>query len=300
MAKSKRKVKRVSRDVVRMNAAKGTSSGGDWFNLPKNMRVWIPEQPGKVNLDIVPYEVSSDYHPDDRVEKGVLWYQRLFMVHHNVGPNTVSVVCPGTINKRCPICEQRQRLTKDRDRNAEQIKLLTPQKFYAYNIIDPDDEDRIAIFAVSKGKFYDRLQTDLKEGEDSDCNFFDVEGGDGRTLKVRFVQDSFEGRKFIRADRIDFVPRKDMDLDEILSKVADLDTIFNIMEYSKLEAMFLALEEEEEDEKPVKKPAKDEDEDEDEDDDDEDDDDEDEDDDDEDEKPKKPVKKPAKKPGKRG
>lgn len=258
MTKTKRR--RVSREEVRKNA-RDAGSGPSWFNLPAGMEAWAPEKAGTYLLDIVPYEVKTDSHPDG-VDKGVLWYKFPFMVHRNVGPNGDAVICPVSVGKRCPMCEDRAKLKKQGfDDHKDEIKALTPQKFVAYNILHPDDKDKMALFAMSRGKFAVALEKELDEGDDTNLSFYDVTD-DGRTLKVRFSDAEFEGRKYLEATRIDFVEREAMDEDDVLGRAAVLEEIFNVMSYEKLKALYLQVDEEEEageggEEKPAEeeKPA---------------------------------------------
>ena len=57
------KRRRVSRDDVRKNAK--TGGGPQWFNLPDGVKDWAPDKKGMYDLDIVPYMVSVDNHPDN-------------------------------------------------------------------------------------------------------------------------------------------------------------------------------------------------------------------------------------------
>lgn len=257
MPKTERR--RVSREEVRANAAKGGAGGSSYLTLPAGIREWSPDKAGTFRLNVLPYEVTDKSHPDG-VEPGVLWYKRPFAVHKNVGPNEDRVVCPSTVGQPCPICQEAKRLAKeDYEANKESIKALNPQKFVAYNITDPDDEDKVAVFAYSRGKFAAALEKELEEGDDSILNFYDVTK-DGKTLKVRFSDAEFSGQKYLECTRIDFLDREAMDEDEVLGKVANLDSIFPVLSYEKLKAMFSQTDEdkpeEDEEETPKKKPAK--------------------------------------------
>jgi hypothetical protein len=221
---------------VKSNAAEGSGGGLPWLKLPKGIESYRPEKAGALRLDVVPYEVKSPSHPD-RVEPQTLWYKYPFAVHYGVGVGNESVACPISVGKRCPLCERRAKLAKNWDENKEAVKALTPQKWVAYNIIDPDDSDGIRVFVFSRGKFAEFLEGELLEGDEENLNFYDVTS-DGRTLKVRFSEDNFEGRKFLKATRIDFIPRPAMDEDLVLSKVACLDDILVIYDYEKIERLF--------------------------------------------------------------
>jgi hypothetical protein len=235
--KNKSKRKRLDKDEVRRKSAPVAGGGGDWFNLPKGIESWVPEKKGKYNIDILPYETTDENHPSD-VAPGTVWYQRAFKVHHGVGADSKSIICPGSIGMKCPICEEQARLSKDYDENEDVIKTLRPQRYVAFNILDPEDSDNVCLFAMSVGKFYNLLEQELAEAEDDDiANFFDVTD-DGRTLKVRFSDASYSGRKYLEATKIEFKSRDAMDEDEIFGKVANLDEIFVVMDYDKVKDLF--------------------------------------------------------------
>ena len=236
------KHKRVSREDVRRNAQQ-TGSKQDFFRLPKEVREWTPDGKGEVSINVLPYLTKTPFHPDN-VEPGMIWYKRPFQIHRSIGPNDVSVVCPGSVGKPCPICQERAKLAKNWDENKEAITALNFQQWVVYPIADPDNEDRCAIFAYSYGKFAKPLQKELDEGADENLMFWDVK--DGKTLKVRFSEETFAlpgggSAKFLAATRIDFVDRPDMDEDEILAKTPCLDEILKVMDYNRLKALFLQL-----------------------------------------------------------
>lgn len=261
-----RKRRRVSREHVRQNAQQGAQTV-TWFDLPEGVDIWKPDKAKRVNIDIIPYEVKDKDHPD-KVEAGVLWYKYPFQVHHGVGLSSDSIVCPISVHQRCPICEERARLAKDWDENEEQIRAISPQKYVAYNVLNPEDSDKVAIFAISRGKFAAPLELELDEGDDEILNFYDVTK-EGKTLRVRFSKESYQGRPYLQATKIDFEDRDEMDEDDILGKTVCLDTMFSVLPYEKIKSMFLQEggdeEEPDEESSPRKqKQEKDEEEDEDE------------------------------------
>jgi len=252
MAKRSKR-KRVSRDDVRKNATEGGGGGSSWINLPDGVRDWAPEKAGSYLIDVVPYETTDSMHPDD-IEKQSLWYKRQYEIHHNIGVNNDSIVCPKSIHKPCPICEEREKLLSEgADWDDDVVKSLGTQKFIAFNILDPEDESKICIFAMSTGKFYGALKKELGEGEEDILDFFDITS-DGKTLKVRFSDASYSGKKYLEATRIDFRPREEMDEDEILGKVVNLDEMLNVIPHNKIKAMFLQIEMDEDGDEPEEKP----------------------------------------------
>lgn len=254
--------RRVSREHVRENAKKGGGSGNNWFSMGEGISSWNPEKADSYLIDILPYEVKSDSHPDD-VPKGNLWFKLPFKVHHGVGAKKESLVCPTSIGQRCPICEERDRLYKeDKDKYEDVLGGLRAQKFVAYNIINPDDKDKISIFVMSRGKFAAPLEKELQAAENEEhLGFYDVQKRQGRTLKVRFSDASFDGKKYIEATRFDFRERDDFDEEEVLNKTVCLEEALVVPSYDKMLSLFKQMgadtgEEEEPTTKEEKTPAK--------------------------------------------
>jgi len=236
--KSKRK--RLSREE-RQQKQESPSGGGNWLNLPKGVDTWEPDKAGKYKIDVVPYETTAKWHPNS-LEPGTIWWRHEFKIHHGIGVENKSIVCPTSIGKKCPVCVEAERLKKDYDKNKDIIDNLRPQKYMAMNILNPDDEDAISVFTMSVGKFYNLLEQEMNEAdEDEDVsNFFDVDDC-GRTIRVRFSDAKYEGRKYLEATKIDFIERDEMDEDDILEKAVNLDEMFVVMEYDLLKDMFLQI-----------------------------------------------------------
>ena len=252
MSKIRSKRVRLSKDEIKRKSLSQTGGSGNWFRLPDGVELWEPKEKGKYLIDILPYETTSKCHPNG-IEAGVVWYQYPFKVHHGMGASNKSVICPTSVGQKCPVCEEIARLSKEYDKNEDTIKSLRPQRYVAFNILNPDDKDQVVIFAMSVGKFYNALEKELQESDDEDIvNFFDVTDS-GKTLKVRFSEESYAGKKFLTASKIEFVDRDAMDEDEIFSKVVCLDEMFNVPDYAALKAIFLeedVVEDSEEEEEP--------------------------------------------------
>ena len=251
--------KRASKSDVRNNASKGGGSGMSWFTTQDGVDEWKPEKAGRYLINVLPYEIKAKDHPDG-IDAGTVWYKLPFKVHHGVGPNSQSLICPTSFNRPCPICEAGRKMKDDPDTDEETLRAFNPQRFVAYNIQHPDDEDRVALLVLSYGKFAKHLEKELKEDVDEENVYFYDTTDEGRTLKVRFSQETFAGREYLQASRIDFVPRGEMDEDEVLGKTVCLDEALNILPYDKIKALFFQEEipegdedDAEEDEKPAPK-----------------------------------------------
>lgn len=251
MDKNKSKYRRVAPEDVQENARKQGGGRGisSLLRLPRNIGLWEPERTGTYEIDIVPYVVSDKNHPDEGNAKFVpgetLWYKREIRVHLKIGPDGETVICPTSAGLPCPICQERAKLVaKSYDQNETEIKALSYKKYVAFNILDPEDKDAIKVFVYGTGKFWSSeagLKREIDETEDSKIiAFYDFPGG--KTLKVRFSEDTYEQTKYLTTTKIEFIDRGDLDEAEILEKVADLDTIAPPLPYEKLKALFYGAE----------------------------------------------------------
>lgn len=271
MAKKKQSTRGSMRERAKQRAEERqqSSGGGMKFIFPEGHEVkFFQPKKGTSTLDIIPYEVTVDNHPEG-LEPGDLWYRRTIWVHFGIGAEDKSYLCLKTIGKRCPICDARAQMLKDGDADEELIKSLKPKEREIYNVIDLDDEKAgVQLWDMSYHLFGKILEDEIREGDEDLAGFADLQ--DGKTIKVRFGEKKIGKNAFLEATRIDFVDRDDYD-EDILKDVLDLDAILNILPYEKLEAVFLEVEEADTpkkgDKKSSSKKQKDEEEEEDEDDD---------------------------------
>lgn len=232
---------------VANNAHKQAESGNSYgyLNIPKGVSVFSPEPGSRVQLDFIPYTVTDEKHPDRDADSeiavpGSLWYKRPFKAHRGIGGDNDSVVCLTSVNKKCPICEERSRLTRE-GASKEETDALKPKQRNLYIVVPLDSkkhEQELHLFDVSQFLFQDLLNDDLLEDEDRG-NFPDLE--DGLTLKVRFDEESFNGNKFAKASRIDYIKRKEQYDESILDKAPNLDTVLQILSYEDLKAKFFEI-----------------------------------------------------------
>ena len=244
----RKKTKRKSmRDNVRKQAKEDAlkRSGFNYFIAPDGVELkFLDVKSGPMSIDILPYEVTSKRNKE--VEPGDLWYERTYLLHRGLGTDNKSYVCPKTINKPCPICEERARLMKSEDGDEEEIARLKPQERQVFNVINRSKKasDDILLFDYSMFSFGAVLLEEIRQQDEEYAAFADLV--DGFTINARFSDTKGKGFSYLKCTRIDFKNRKDLD-EEILDEVFDLDEILQILSYEDLEAVFLEVIEEEED-----------------------------------------------------
>jgi len=223
------------KDKIRHRAESRRSLGGlTTLELPEGVELYKPEK-GPVEFDILPYVVSVDNHPE--VKKGEQWYQRNYLAHRNVGPEEKFLICPRTIGKRCPICEEHQKLKKDPNAEEEVVDALRAKERELFNVVMKDGDGSVMILDISTFLFGRKLEEEIREGDEANASFAELTGG--KTLKVRWESKSMGTTKFVEAGRIDFVDREDID-PAALEAVVDLDKAMKILSYEEIDKIFQA------------------------------------------------------------
>lgn len=269
MTKSKSKFRgRVSRDAHRQ---KQSASNYGYLQLPSGVSMFKEEPGGRIRLDIMPYIVTEERHPDRDDENqiaipGDVWYKRPFKVHRGIGSGNDSYVCPTSIGKRCPICDYRLKRMKE-GAEREETDALKPSLRNLYVVIpvkSKEHEEEPHIWDISQAMFQKLLNEELEENPDYEI-FPDLE--EGLTLYIRFDSRTIgkRGRPFAEASRIDFEDRKEMYDESIMDEIPDLDKVLKIYSFKELEMKFLEIDEEEpgepviedeEEEEVVRKPLR--------------------------------------------
>jgi hypothetical protein len=227
---------------------KDSKKGFGYLDLPKGItQLKLKEGVKEVELDIIPYIVTDEKHPDRDPEYDVAmpdtqWYRRPIKVHTNVGTNKESCICPKSIGKKCPICDYQEKRRKE-GADKEEIKKLYPKPRSLYNVIPigmDKVEEKVHIWDMSDYLFQQILNEELETDAENRV-FPDLKNGKTLTLKIRWKElneNSFPDVRSISFDDRD--PYKDSVLDE----TCNLDEILKVLSYEALEAKFFEMEEE--------------------------------------------------------
>jgi len=216
-------------------ADKEKNNVSGYLVLPDDMKSFKLKK-GSNEIDILPYEVSVDTHPEQ--DKGELFYQRTIFVHYNVGPEEQSLLCPKTLGKNmpCPICKDVAKMYKDPDVDDDTISDIKAKKRELFNVNDATEEgEDPQLLEISYYNFGKLLDEEIREGGPDIGDFAELEGG--KTIKVRMGSDTAGSYAFIKATRIDFEDRDDYD-EDILDKVADLDAMLVVKSFEEIEAIY--------------------------------------------------------------
>ena len=262
MAK-KKKISFKSKIASSVERDKRQASSYGYLQLPKGVDVLKVEGGDKIKLDFIPYLVTADNHhdrnDDDNVAiDGDYWWRKPFRIHRSVGPNNDTIVCPASLGKKCPICEHRN-LRRSEGADIEELRTMNSSLRMLYAVIPIDHkkfDEKVCIWDFSAKLFQELLDDELEEDEDNRC-FPDLEGG--KTLHIRFVEESLGKNKFAKASRIDFKDRDDDYEESVLDDVPQLDDMLTVLSYKAISKMFFEFEEvDDEPKKKKKKNAEDE------------------------------------------
>ncbi|MGD9156850.1 MAG: hypothetical protein PVG39_00450 [Desulfobacteraceae bacterium] len=203
------------------------------FPEDKSLPIWKPKD-GTHIIDIIPYLAGKR---DPATEEGSPTYTFEYQVHTNVGPANKQYICPAMFDKKCPICEYRQKL---RDKDDDRYKDYFPKTRNLYNVISYDDKKEakkgVQIWDVSWYYFEKQLMAisrkPSRDGkEEKTVNFVHPEDGKSITFTIEpakskndfpsFVGHSFDDREY----EID---------DDILDAAFVLDEIVVIATYDEI------------------------------------------------------------------
>ena len=253
------KKKRVS--SARRRAEQRESLGAfTTLNIPDGIELFKPEKEGAIMIDILPYKTKEG---NPFCDAGEEHYERTFFVHRGIGAKNNSYVCPArTFEKRCPICEWREKETKDPDGDEKKLKGLAPKERQLFNVVDHRQPDKgVMLWEVSFHNFGKLLDSRIKNSDDEEDGYawFYELSDDGLTLKVTLDESQFDGQKYLEASAIDFKPRKGTLATDNADKAVCLDEVVKEIGYKELRSIFLQIddttEDDDGDDSDVKEPS---------------------------------------------
>lgn len=250
-----KKSKRSLRDVYQEdydNRDSGNFTNSQLLNLSDYDDIeFYQVKKGENNIDIIPYEVKSKRHPQQR-EMGSLDY-KLSIAAHKSGAGAVEgyILClKYTFGKPCPICEERKRMLDSGQfsKDDDEIKKLNFSKRVIYNIIDLQEPDKgIQLFSTSDFEVQKEIIEEAKysaEGEGEFIAFADLE--EGYTVTFRGVPRGGD-YKGMKPKKFGFEEREENYDEEILEDVYQLDEMLYIPTYEEVKNIFIGKDKVEED-----------------------------------------------------
>lgn len=229
--------------------AKTHESGGEntCLTLPEGTNFFSVKKAGPVRLNIIPYVVKGDTNP--YAKDGQIYPERTYFVHRGVGAETKSYVCARkTHGGKCPICDYAAAARRKADADKDYLKEIEPKERQLWNVVDLAEPDKgVQLWDVSHHLFGKFLDAKIRNADPDDDYKMYFRLDKGKTLKVGFKQESFNGVNFYKVEDIEFKDRKPLD-EDFLDKAVCLDEAIKPIAYKKLEKIFLEGTEEESDE----------------------------------------------------
>ena len=207
----------------------------DWSKADGEIKFFKPVE-GKNRINIIPYTIKSKNHPLVRkgdFEIGDSDYVMDVYVHRSIGPSETSVIClKSTYGKPCPICEQSALLIKQG--KEKEGKDLRPKRRVFYNVEDLKEPGTVKIFEASHNLFEKELIDEARDDDEGGfVNFADPV--DGKEIKFRASETSFNKTKYFEFKSFSFVDRDEPLSDDLLESAVSFDEIMRVPTYEEVE-----------------------------------------------------------------
>lgn len=212
------------------------------LKLPEGVKFFKVDKATVYRLEIIEFEAGAG---NPYAHAGETHFERTLWTHPRIGVDSDTYTCPAkTAKKKCPICEHRQRLSRESDIDKETEKLikdLLPKERQLWNVFDhaaPDDG--VQIWDISFHLFGKQLRDYLKDADEEDGYDYFSSPDDGFTIKVGFTEEKFAGNTFYKTGSIEFKKRRGECDQEILTGGGHaLDDLLIVESYDKLKSVFL-------------------------------------------------------------
>lgn len=232
-----------------------------YLNLPKGLKTLsVNEDTHKLKVDFLLYLVTDKRHPDLVASEGIAavgtpWWSRPFSIHREVGPagnDSVTVVCPTSIGKKCPICEHRvKRIKEGADKEEYKHFYSKQRRLYVVNVLEIkkkgmeefeefEDAGVPLIWDMSTKLFQDVLDETLEEYPEH-LDFCSLETGKTAVLTLKW--EKLGKTTYPEVRHIDFEEREPYD-EEILKDIPNLDDLLVVRSYEEIENLFYELDNE--------------------------------------------------------
>lgn len=228
--------------------------------VPPGMGLFKVEKVGAYYLDFAPYVVGKG---NKSADEGQFYFERTYKAHFGVGPNSKTFVCPTTVGKPCPICEEvnkvYQRTDIDKKQKGELTASIRAKQRQLFLVKDAKVKDAPwMLWEFSYHNFGDLLyQLMSAMGEDEDFDLF-AHPEKGYTLAITMVEATTGSNTYKKAGGISFNKRKSLgiSLEELAESMPCLDDLLIIPTYDQLKTAFYGEEEDSEENEQNDPPAK--------------------------------------------
>lgn len=240
----------MGKDKYSRSVDKDSKGGGNFsiVNLPGHIKPLRYTKDGSYALDIIPYKIGGKHHPDvasKEADIGDEDYILDIMVHRDIGPKQMRIVCPRNYGKQCPICDHYDAVKAQYgwgSKELEAIKKFYPQRKALYFVCDPDNGEEVLFYEASYANFQKELLEEAKAAgreQGLECIPF-AEWPKGCTVKFRVTMTSNAGapKPFATFKSFKFTQRKGEEYSKhILDNIPSMDEILIIHGADAIKAM---------------------------------------------------------------
>ena len=196
---------------------------------------------GVNRIDIVPYRVKTDKHPQG-IERGGTDHILDLWVHRYVGPSKSTYVCLAKMfGKACPICEELDEELKDTTMSKEDRDSLNKKRAKRrcwYNVIDltvPEKDQKVQIFEESHYLFEKEIIAKAGASKDGFVAYWNIDFGKSVEFRVTKKGTSNGSYNEYRID--EFVKRQPYD-ERILDESYSFDELYHVPTYEEVRSGF--------------------------------------------------------------
>ena len=236
---------KISRDVT--NKGKKTFAGKRAMDLSKYPSIPVFDiKNGKeidkgvyiCTIDILPWIVQTDKHPDKETPVGYDSYVLPYYRHINIGPNNDEILClKRTYGIIDSICIEYKNLWESG--NKDEAKKLMPSYRVAYNIIDCNNPELGIQFFLTSGKnFHVVLMTEIGLFEKKigkSVPIFDIESGNH--IQFRATETRFGDFTYFKFSDFVFLEREPYK-EDIYDKTIALEEMLVVLNYEEIDNLF--------------------------------------------------------------
>ena len=215
----------------------GDGSPGFYLvNVPKGIPRLKIAKACQMELVVLPYKTTCS----PRVAPGKLYFFRDYYRHRNLGPAGKDSYfdCAQTFGEKCPIGDALA--AAGVKKKAQRMGLMNVLVLS----IDGEAVNKQHILDFSYANFAEKLfeaanQKKKRRGQEHAGVFADPKAGS--IVQFDWVEGSFDGSKFYKADVFDFTPHKGLDgeVAKAMANCVDLDAALNKLPYAEAKARFI-------------------------------------------------------------
>jgi hypothetical protein len=224
----------------------------DWSKLldkDKEIKFFEPRE-GTNKINIIPFEVKSELHPDVKAGKLKIGQHDDFMldvfVHQYVGPDGADILCPKkNYGKACPICDEASKYYDKGDKESGKKLLPSRRVFLNVQPLVKGEFEPLQIWHVSHWLFMKELLEEARECKDGEDIVAFADPDSGKLIKFRMALEDLGKNKTPKFKSFEFFEREEEIEDEVLNKAVSFDEGLILLSYEEIEKIMYGQDEDE-------------------------------------------------------